>query len=106
MFAEHLILHCVFAREVWLLVVQWVQGLVTMPPTNITVEQWWNSSLQGRSKEEGRWVARRKGDGSRSFNEVSNDGDKNSSIDQGIDEPAHLSLWGRRELALFFMLVC
>jgi hypothetical protein len=55
--AEHLVLHCVVAREVWLLVSHWVQGLVTMPPPDITIEEWWNASLQGRSKEEKRWVS-------------------------------------------------
>jgi hypothetical protein len=53
----HLILQCVFAREVWVLVSNWTIGLILVPDQEISTENWWNASVQGRSKEEGRRVA-------------------------------------------------
>jgi hypothetical protein len=55
--AEHLCLHCVFAREVWMLVSGWSNGLVQAPNPGSTLEEWWNTSMQGQSKEMGRQVA-------------------------------------------------
>ncbi|PVH31679.1 hypothetical protein PAHAL_9G208900 [Panicum hallii] len=52
--AEHLCLHCVFAREVWMLVSGWSNGLVQAPNPGSTLEEWWNTSMQGQSKEMGR----------------------------------------------------
>jgi hypothetical protein len=55
--ASHLVLQCVFARQVWLLVRQWTRGLVQLPVQNAYVEEWWNSSLSGRPKEERKRLA-------------------------------------------------
>jgi hypothetical protein len=43
--AAHLCLHCVYAREVWVLVASWIGGgFVQVPDLNQTLEQWWNNS--------------------------------------------------------------
>jgi hypothetical protein len=55
--AERLVLHCVFVREVWMLVSQWTGGLAQMPQSGISLEEWWRVSLIGRSKEERRRLA-------------------------------------------------
>jgi hypothetical protein len=44
---EHMVLHCVFAQEVWNLVSQWTGGLVRIPSSRVKMEFWWNSSLKG-----------------------------------------------------------
>jgi hypothetical protein len=53
---EHLTLQCVFAREVWVLVSVWSQGVVQVSDMNISIEDWWNNALQGRTMEEGKIV--------------------------------------------------
>lgn len=54
---QHLCLHCVYAREVWFLVTHWSEGLIQPPIQGMSVEEWWNTSLQGQPKEKGRRVA-------------------------------------------------
>jgi hypothetical protein len=49
--AEHLCLHCVFAQEVWFLVTQWTDGLVSIPGGQISIQDWWNSALQGAPRK-------------------------------------------------------
>ncbi|KAF8708580.1 hypothetical protein HU200_029954 [Digitaria exilis] len=49
--AGHLILHCVYAKEVWLRMSQETNGLMQVPSTELTMEEWWNLSLQGLNKE-------------------------------------------------------
>jgi hypothetical protein len=49
--AEHLTLHCVFTREVWVLVSSWTQGLVKVPRQDLGLEEWWNQPLQGLPKK-------------------------------------------------------
>jgi hypothetical protein len=55
--AEHLCLHCVFAREVWDLVSRWTDALVQVPASSCSLELWWNSCLQAAHKEHKRQVA-------------------------------------------------
>lgn len=43
--ASHLILHCVYAKEVWMRMSQQTQGLLQVPEGDISMEAWWNSSL-------------------------------------------------------------
>jgi hypothetical protein len=50
--AAHLCLDCVYARQVWELVFVWTEGRVTAPARNISVEMWWNSSLQRLPRKE------------------------------------------------------
>jgi hypothetical protein len=49
--ASHLCLQCSFAQEVWFLVHQWTDGLISVPLPGVQVEEWWNSSLQASSAE-------------------------------------------------------
>jgi hypothetical protein len=49
--AEHLILRCVYAREVWSLVSAWAQGHIKQPRQEMGMEERWNSSLQGLPKK-------------------------------------------------------
>lgn len=49
--AQHSALHCVFAKEVWLLVANWTNGLVQVPKDGIHIEDWWNSELSGLPKQ-------------------------------------------------------
>jgi hypothetical protein len=55
--ADHLCLHCVYAREVWQRVSVWSDGLFTVPVPNVSVETWWNSSVQGRPPHQWRKAA-------------------------------------------------
>lgn len=55
--AVHLCLHCVFAQELWLLVSTWTNGLVTIPAAGLSLELWWNSSVQAVPKEHKRRLA-------------------------------------------------
>jgi len=43
--AAHLRLQCCFAQEIWVLVRDWMEGLINVPLPGVQVEQWWNSSL-------------------------------------------------------------
>lgn len=53
----HLCLRCVFAREVWGMVSWWSGGWIRVPEQNVSVELWWNSSLQGLARRDQRCVA-------------------------------------------------
>jgi hypothetical protein len=55
--ARHLCLHCVFAREVWVLVADWTRGDISVPVAELDLESWWNSSIQSTVKEKRRRVA-------------------------------------------------
>ena len=44
--ASHLCLHCCFAQQVCFLVHAWSQGLISLPAPDVTVQDWWNLSLQ------------------------------------------------------------
>jgi hypothetical protein len=46
---NHLGLHCCFAREVWHLVQEWTDGLISVPMAGMEIEDWWNLSLQAAS---------------------------------------------------------
>ncbi|PUZ47233.1 hypothetical protein GQ55_7G148000 [Panicum hallii var. hallii] len=37
---KHLCLHCCFAREVWHLVQEWTDGLISVPMTGMEIEDW------------------------------------------------------------------
>jgi len=52
--ANHLILHCSFAREVWHRVSSWSGELLLQPSIGMSLEDWWNDSLAGLSKEDRR----------------------------------------------------
>jgi hypothetical protein len=43
--AEHLILHCSFAREVWLRLADWTQQLVQQPADGVEIMAWWQKEL-------------------------------------------------------------
>jgi hypothetical protein len=49
--AEHLCLHCVFAKEVWLHVQHWSQDLVTAPRSGAHLLQWWNDAATSKPKD-------------------------------------------------------
>jgi hypothetical protein len=55
--AAHLCLHCVYAREVWYLVSYWAEGMIQVPLQEVSTEQWWNGSVQGRPKHISRRLA-------------------------------------------------
>ena len=44
--AAHLCLLCVFAREVWMLISSWFEGLILMPENGVEIEEWWENSLR------------------------------------------------------------
>ncbi|KAF8688277.1 hypothetical protein HU200_042330 [Digitaria exilis] len=50
--AEHLILNCVYAKEVWIRMSQETGGLLQVPLHGLSMEEWWNSNLQGREKKQ------------------------------------------------------
>lgn len=52
--ALHLCLNCVYSREVWFLVQNWTEGLVSVPNSETSVEEWWNRALAGQAKEQRR----------------------------------------------------
>lgn len=43
--ANHLILHCTFARQVWELLGQWTGNLIQVPAPGLEVEGWWECGL-------------------------------------------------------------
>jgi hypothetical protein len=48
--AAHICIHCPFAKEVWLLVKNWVgEHIVHIDKDGHTLKTWWEKSLQGRS---------------------------------------------------------
>jgi len=49
--AEHLILHCCFAKEVWQLMSTWSQGLVQQPRAGLSIAEWWQQELAGLPKK-------------------------------------------------------
>ncbi|CAN6296602.1 unnamed protein product [Urochloa humidicola] len=49
--AQQIALQCVFAQQVWVLVQQWCEGLVQIPQREMGIEDWWNLSLAGTSKQ-------------------------------------------------------
>jgi mannosylglycoprotein endo-beta-mannosidase len=49
--AEHMVLWCAYAQEVWFLMSQWTKGIVKVPSRDVTMEDWWNRSLQGHQKK-------------------------------------------------------
>ncbi|CAN6246948.1 unnamed protein product [Urochloa humidicola] len=49
--AEHLVLHCAFAKEVWWLVANWAGNLVQLPRPESSLQDWWNASLNGLPKK-------------------------------------------------------
>ncbi|KAG2612458.1 hypothetical protein PVAP13_4KG290805 [Panicum virgatum] len=49
--ATHLILHCNFARDFWHRVSLWSGELFVQPSADLSLEDWWNTSLAGLSKE-------------------------------------------------------
>ena len=55
--AAHLSLHCCFAQEVWWLVHIWTGGLISIPEPGITVQDWWNSSIQAAGAQDRSRVA-------------------------------------------------
>jgi hypothetical protein len=55
--SAHLCLHRVYAREVWYLVSNWAEGMIPMPLQEVSTEQWWNGSVQGRPKNISRRLA-------------------------------------------------
>ena len=56
--ASHLCLHCCFAQQVWFLVCSWSQELISLPTPNVTVQDWWNMSLQAaNAADKGRVAA-------------------------------------------------
>lgn len=44
--AEHLCLHCVFARELWFRLRDWTNGLVSIPQDGVSLELWWNTAFE------------------------------------------------------------
>jgi hypothetical protein len=46
----------VYATEVWHLVSVLAAGMINVPPFNISIEESWNNSLRGLSKEQSRKV--------------------------------------------------
>jgi hypothetical protein len=48
---------CVFAREVWFLVCTWAAGTIQTPAREVSLETWWNGSLQGTTKQQRRQIA-------------------------------------------------
>jgi len=56
--ALHLCIKCPFALEVWEKVRTWTNNLVTPPsPDTQSIELWWTSALQNKSKEDQRTIA-------------------------------------------------
>jgi hypothetical protein len=55
--AAHLCLHCVFAKEVWLHMSSWSNGLIRLPSDNTSVEDWWHLSLRSFPAAQRRNVA-------------------------------------------------
>ncbi|CAO2169178.1 unnamed protein product [Urochloa humidicola] len=49
--AQHISLQCVYAQQVWVLVVDWCAGLVQLPQRDLSIEDWWNQSLEGTPRE-------------------------------------------------------
>lgn len=49
--AEHLILHCVYAKEIWLQMSSESEGLLQVPLDDVSMEEWWNTSIQGRDRK-------------------------------------------------------
>lgn len=49
--ADHLILQCVYAKEVWWHMSQETGGLLQVPRPGITMEGWWNPSVQGKESK-------------------------------------------------------
>ena len=52
--ADHLILSCCFAKEVWHKMSQWTLGFITMPSTDVLVADWWQNELAGLPKKQRR----------------------------------------------------
>ena len=55
--AAHLCLHCVFAQQVWNLVQNWTDGLISLPPSGIGIEEWWNLMINSTTSENRNKVA-------------------------------------------------
>ena len=49
--ADHLILQCCFAKEVWHLASLWTQDLVKMPTEGPSISAWWEQELAGLPKK-------------------------------------------------------
>ena len=49
--ADHLILQCCFAKEVWHLASLWTQDLVKMPTEGLSISAWWEQELAGLPKK-------------------------------------------------------
>ncbi|KAG2560618.1 hypothetical protein PVAP13_8KG080484 [Panicum virgatum] len=49
--ADHLILQCCFAKEVWHLASLWTQDLVKMPTEGLPIAAWWEQELAGLPKK-------------------------------------------------------
>jgi hypothetical protein len=50
-------LNCNFAREIWASVSLWSDERIRNPAINVSIEQWWNSSLRGLTRGDQRQVA-------------------------------------------------
>jgi hypothetical protein len=42
--ADHLCLHCVFEKEVWMVVHVWSKNSVAIPVSGVTLLDWWNNA--------------------------------------------------------------
>jgi hypothetical protein len=49
--ADHLCLHCVFAKEVWLAVQVWSENLIAVPDSRVSLVVWWNSATKSKQKD-------------------------------------------------------
>jgi hypothetical protein len=52
--AEHLILSCPFAQQVWSRVTVWLNGVMSFQGFDLQLEDWWRANLQNLSKQEQR----------------------------------------------------
>jgi hypothetical protein len=49
---DHVLLHCGFAQEVWVLAAHWTEGFIRVPNQNLSLAIWWNGELARLSSED------------------------------------------------------
>jgi hypothetical protein len=49
--AQHLIIQCSFAMDVWTRASAWTEGMVQVPEQHLNIEDWWNLSVVSNDKK-------------------------------------------------------